>query len=33
MIAALLDASESGPSSEELENLARLIEQARKEGR
>jgi predicted transcriptional regulator len=33
MIAALLDDSDSGPSSEELESLARMIEQARKEGR
>jgi predicted transcriptional regulator len=33
MIAALLDDSDSGPSPEELENLARMIEQARKEGR
>jgi predicted transcriptional regulator len=33
LIAALLDNSDSGPSSEELETLARLIDQARKEGR
>ncbi len=33
MIAALLDNSDSGPSPEELEKLARMIEQARKEGR
>ncbi len=33
MIATLLDDSDSGPSPGELENLARLIEQARKEGR
>ena len=33
MVATLLDDSETGPSREELENLARLIEQARKEGR
>jgi predicted transcriptional regulator len=33
MIAALLDDSDSGPSSDELETLAQMIEQARKEGR
>ncbi len=33
MIAALLDDSDTGPSPEELENLIRMIEQARKEGR
>jgi predicted transcriptional regulator len=33
MVAALLDDSDSAPSTEELENLARMIEQARKEGR
>jgi predicted transcriptional regulator len=33
MMASLLGDSDSPPSDEELENLARLIEQARKEGR
>jgi predicted transcriptional regulator len=33
MIASLLGDSDSPPSDEELENLARLIAQARKEGR
>ena len=33
MIAALLDGSDSGPTPEELAKLARMIEQARKEGR
>ena len=33
MIASLLGESDSPPSDEDLENLARLIEQARKEGR
>jgi len=33
MMAALLDDSDAGPSAEELDKLARLIEQARKEGR
>ena len=33
LIAALLDSSDTGLSSEELDTLAKLIEQARKEGR
>ena len=33
MVAALLSDSKNGPTAEELENLAELIEQARKEGR
>lgn len=32
-LAALLDAAPNGPSDEELDRLARLIDQARKEGR
>lgn len=32
-LAALLEASPSGPTGEELDRMARLIEQARKEGR
>ena len=33
MVAALLDDADSPPSPEELETLARMIEEARKEGR